>query len=124
MVLLPGSATPADVQQAVTTHGFSRYVIADEDGEPVGYLHMKDVMELPNEAYDEPVPSKRLRRLVAIPRTVELEDALARMRQHGSHVAKSVDENGTTVGMLFLEDAIEVLVGEIQDSTGNRSDSS
>jgi len=117
MVLLPSAATPADVQQAVTTHGYSRYVLADEDGEPVGYLHMKDVMELPNGVYNEPVPSKRLRRLVSIPRTVELEDALARMRQHGSHVAKSVDQNGTTFGMLFLEDAIEVLVGEIQDST-------
>jgi CBS domain containing-hemolysin-like protein len=39
------------------------------------------------------------------------------MRQHGSHVAKSVDESGTTRGLLFLEDAVEVLVGEIHDTT-------
>ncbi len=39
------------------------------------------------------------------------------MRQHGSHVACCVDETGTVRGLLFLEDAIEVLVGEIHDAT-------
>ncbi len=47
---------------------------------------------------------------------MELEDALARTREHAPHVAKSVDKEVTTVGMFFLEDDIEVLVGEIQDS--------
>jgi CBS domain containing-hemolysin-like protein len=117
MVLLPPSATPADVQDAVAEHGYSRYVVADDSGEPVGYLHMKDVMELSADEFHQPVPDKRLRRLIAIPREAELEDALARMRQHGSHVAKSVDERGVTRGLLFLEDAIEVLVGEIHDAT-------
>ncbi|MEQ4523870.1 CBS domain-containing protein, partial [Nocardioides kribbensis] len=102
---------------AVVQHGFSRYVVTDESGEPVGYVHMKDVMELPLDDFEVPVPAKRLRRLVAIPREVELEDALSRMRQHGSHVAKSVDADGRTHGLLFLEDAIEVLVGEINDMT-------
>ncbi|MEQ4500245.1 hemolysin family protein [Nocardioides kribbensis] len=117
LVLLPPSATPLDVQRAVVQHGFSRYVVTDESGEPVGYVHMKDVMELPLDDFEVPVPAKRLRRLVAIPREVELEDALSRMRQHGSHVAKSVDADGRTHGLLFLEDDIEVLVGEINDMT-------
>ena len=43
------------------------------------------------------------------------------MRQHGSHLARSADEDGVTQGLLFLEDAIEVLVGEIHDGTGRRS---
>ena len=117
LVLLPSSATPADVQAAVVEHGFSRYVVADAAGDPVGYLHMKDVMELGADDFAVPIPPKRLRRLIAISRDVELEDALARMRQHGSHVARSVDADGVTRGLLFLEDAIEVLVGEIQDAT-------
>ena len=41
----------------------------------------------------------------------ELEDALARMWQHGSHVVKSVDQAGATKGLLFVEDNIEVPVG-------------
>ncbi|MBC7632833.1 hemolysin family protein [Aeromicrobium sp.] len=117
IVLLPAAATPADVQRAVVDHGHSRHVLADDDGEPVGYVHMKDVMELEGDEFTRPLPAKRVRRLIAIPRSAELEDALARMRQHGSHVARSVDEAGTTLGLLFLEDAIEVLVGEIHDAT-------
>lgn len=117
VVLLPAAATPADVQAAVVTHGHSRHVLGDQNGEPLGYVHMKDVMELDGEEFETPLPAKRIRRLIAIPRTAELEDALARMRQHGSHVATSVDETGATRGLLFLEDAIEVLVGEIHDAT-------
>ena len=117
LVLLPTSATVADVQAAVREHGYSRYVLADDSGSPVGYLHMKDVMELPIDDYDRPIPRKRLRRLVSVPRDAELEDALATMRQHGAHVARSVDADGTTRGLLFLEDAVEVLVGKIHDAT-------
>lgn len=118
IVLLPSATTPADVQRAVIDHGHSRHLLADTTGEPFGYVHMKDVMELDGDEFTSSLPAKRIRRLIAIPRTIELEDALARMRQHGSHVAKSVDESGTTRGLLFLEDAIEVLVGEIHDTTG------
>lgn len=117
IVPLPAAATPADVQHAVVTHGYSRYVLADADGEPVGYVHMKDVMELDGDEFLRPLPAKRIRRLITIPRSAELDDALSRMRQHGSHVAKSVDDEGATRGLLFLEDVIEVLVGEIHDAT-------
>lgn len=121
MVLLPASATPADVRRAVLEHGYSRYVLGDDAGQAVGYVHMKDVMELTGDDFEQPVPAKRLRRLISIPRDSELEDALARMRQHGAHLARSVDERGETQGLLFLEDAIEVLVGEIKDATAASS---
>ncbi len=120
MVLLPAHVSPADMQRAVTEHGYSRYVVTDESGEPNGYLHMKDVIDLAPELYREPIPGKRIRRLVAVPRDAELEDALASMRRHGAHVAKSVDGAGTTLGLLFLEDVLEVLVGEINDATAAR----
>jgi CBS domain containing-hemolysin-like protein len=50
-------------------------------------------------------------------RDMELEDALARLRRTGSHVARVFDESGATKGVLFLEDIIEELVGEVQDAT-------
>ncbi|WP_460797620.1 hemolysin family protein, partial [Nocardioides pacificus] len=106
MVLLPDGASPADVQRAVLEHGHSRYVVTDDEHRPVGYLHMKDVMDIAGAAFDAPVPAKRIRRLVAVPRDAEIEDALARMRQHGAHVARSVDPDGSTLGVLFLEDVL------------------
>ena len=117
LVTLPEDATPADVERAVAQHGFSRYPLVDEAGEPTGYLHLKDVIDLDDDELDEPVPPKRIRQLVSIFRDTELEDALAIMRRSGAHLARSFDEEGATHGVLFLEDIIEELVGQVDDAT-------
>jgi len=118
IVLLPETATPADIQQAVARHGYSRYILTDSNGESAGYLHLKDVMDLTSpEKFARPVPAKRIRRLASAFAGSELEDALAAMRRTGAHVARVSDAEGATTGMLFLEDIIEELVGEVQDAT-------
>jgi CBS domain containing-hemolysin-like protein len=118
LVSLSEAATPADVEHAVAQHGFSRYVLVDDADEPTGYLHLKDVLDLEDpEEFTEPVPPKRIRQLISIARTTDLEDALAAMRRSGVHLARVFDETGGTDGVLFLEDIIEELVGEVQDAT-------
>lgn len=117
LVSLPGDATPADVERAVARHGFSRYVLAGPDGEPDGYVHLKDVIDLDDDEFDDPIPAKRVRRLVSIFEGTDLEDALATMRRLGTHVARSFDDQGRTTGVIFLEDIIEELVGEVEDAT-------
>ncbi|PPG27086.1 hemolysin family protein [Pseudoclavibacter sp. RFBB5] len=114
MVLLPAGARPIDVQKAVAEHGFSRYVVTDERGEPTSYIHMKDVMDLmAPDVFTAPIPQKRLRSLVSVSRDAELEDAMAVLRDRGAHVAKALDSEGNVTGLLFLEDVLEVLVGEV-----------
>jgi len=115
MVLLPWESTPADVRRAVAVHGYSRYLLAGADGLPAGYLHLKDVSDLADP--DVPVPPKRIRRLAAVSGGDELEDALAALRRTGAHIARVVDRDGRTTGVLFLEDILEELVGEVQDAT-------
>jgi CBS domain containing-hemolysin-like protein len=117
LVTLPDDATPEDVERAVAQHGFSRYVLLDDEGEPSGYLHLKDVIDLDDDEFGEPVPPKRIRQLISVFYDAELEDALATMRRSGSHLGRAFDENGATKGVLFLEDIIEELVGEVQDAT-------
>ncbi len=118
MVLLPLGATPADIRSAVAEHGYSRYILTNGADEPTGYLHLKDVMDLTSpEAFTSPVPTKRVRRLASAYSGSELEDALATMRRTGAHVARVFDADGNTTGVLFLEDIIEELVGEVQDAT-------
>jgi CBS domain containing-hemolysin-like protein len=118
MVLLPASSTPADIQQAVAKHGYSRYILTNDDGVPSSYLHLKDVMDLTSpEKFTEPVPAKRIRRLASAFGGSDLEDALATMRRTGAHVARVFDADGNTTAVLFLEDIIEELVGEVQDAT-------
>ncbi|MHC5796930.1 hemolysin family protein [Lacisediminihabitans sp. FW035] len=118
LVSLSEAATPADVERAVAQNGFSRYVLVNDEGEPTGYLHLKDVLDLDEAGeFDEPVPPKRIRQLISIFRGMDLEDALAAMRRSGVHLARVFDDSGQTRGVLFLEDIIEELVGEVQDAT-------
>ncbi|MFW0772238.1 hemolysin family protein [Paenarthrobacter nitroguajacolicus] len=118
MVLLPASSTPGDIQRAVAKHGYSRYILTNDDGVPSGYLHLKDVIDLTTqERFAQPVPAKRIRKLASAYSGSELEDALATMRRTGAHVARVFDAEGNTTGVLFLEDIIEELVGEVQDAT-------
>ncbi len=118
LVTLPeATATPRDVEQAVAKHGFSRYVLVNDDAEPVAYVHLKDIIDLDDDELDEPIPAKRIRRLVSLLDTTQLEDALARLQRSGEHVARLIDAAGHTTGAIFLEDIVEELVGEVHDAT-------
>jgi len=39
------------------------------------------------------------------------------MRRTGTHLARAVGEDGALAGILFLEDILEELVGEVEDAT-------
>ncbi len=115
-VVGPG-ATPQDIEYLVARTGFSRYPVADEEGDLVGYLHLKDILYADDARHTEPVPAKRVRALATVAATDEVEDVLASMQRSGAHVARVVDASGAISGVVFLEDVIEVLVGEVTDST-------
>ncbi|MFE1645594.1 hemolysin family protein [Microbacterium sp. P01] len=122
LVTLPEQTTPAEIERAVATHGFSRYVIVDAEGVPQGYVHLKDILraaEGPDSATDvaTPIPAKRIHHMVPVTEATDLEDALALMRRAGRHLAQVRDADGNTTAVLFLEDIIEELVGEVQDAT-------
>lgn len=112
-------ATSHDVQRAVAEYGFSRYLVS-RDGEPIGYVHLKDLIGREDADYDEPIPPSDVRPLRSMYAGTELEDALASLRRTGKHLARVIDKDGTTLGILFLEDVIEELVGEVRDATARR----
>jgi len=118
VVTLPHGATPADLQRAVAEYGFSRYIVRDVAGAFAGYVHIKDLLDLdsPSE-FRARIPRSRIRPLASLSTAAELEEALATMRATGTHVARAFDERDETVGVLFLEDIIEELVGEVEDAS-------
>ncbi len=121
LVTLPQLTTPDEIERAVARHGFSRYVIVDDQGMPVGYVHLKDVLRVAEDgvdpSVDRPIPAKRIHHMVQVQETTDLEDALAAMRRAGRHLAQVRDAQGNTTAVLFLEDVIEELIGEVQDAT-------
>ena len=115
LVVLPAGATPADVEERVAHTGYSRFPIAGEDGAIAGYVHLKDVLYASGEERTQPITPWRIRRLEAVASSDQVEDALRHMQRTGVHCALVRDE-GVLVGILFLEDILELLVGEVRDA--------
>ncbi|MFT4051276.1 MAG: hemolysin family protein [Microbacterium sp.] len=126
LVTLPETTTPGQIERAVAKHGFSRYVIVDAAGSPLGYVHLKDVLRAAEgqdavSKLDTPIKHKRINHMVPITESTDLEDALTLMRRSSRHLALVRDASGETTGVLFLEDIIEELVGEVRDATRRSS---
>jgi CBS domain containing-hemolysin-like protein len=116
LVTLSFGATPDDVERLVAKCGFSRFVITNSAGEVAGYLHLKDVLYAEDvRQRREPVPPKRVRSLATVSSGDEVEDVLATMQRTGAHLARVVDPKGVVSGVVFLEDLLEELVGEVTD---------
>lgn len=117
LITITAEVTPGELATTVGRTGFSRYFVVDADGYPQEYLHIKDVLYAEREdEYDAPVPAKRFRPLFTVMADDEVEEALAQMQKVGIHVARVLSSEETTLGVLFLEDVLEELVGEVQDA--------
>jgi CBS domain containing-hemolysin-like protein len=117
LVTLPLTATPDDVERLVAKRGFSRYPLLDLAGQLTGYLHLKDVLYADDTERDIAVPVKRVRKLATVQAQDEVEEVLRTMQRTGSHLARVVDPEGHDIGVVFLEDVIEELVGEVTDAS-------
>ena len=106
--------TPAQIEHAVASTGYSRFLVRDKTEKVRGYVHLKDVISIPEARRNDPIPAWRIRSLVRIALDDEVETALKAMRSSGTHLAGVVD-HGELVGIVFLEDILEELVGEVRD---------
>ncbi|WP_205472352.1 hemolysin family protein [Nocardioides sp. SYSU D00038] len=109
-------STAADVEALCAATGFSRFPVASDDGDLVGYLHIKDVLESDEERRQRVISEKWIRPFAPVGEQDLLHDALEHLQRRGAHMARVVDEVGRTVGIATLEDVLEVLVGEIRDA--------
>jgi CBS domain containing-hemolysin-like protein len=108
--------SPDDVERLVGRTGFSRFPVMDDADALVGYLHVKDVLYAGADDRHDPVPAWRVRELAVATPDEEVEDALVAMRRSGAHLARVDDAGGEPLGIVFLEDILEELVGEVQDA--------
>ncbi|MDO9495990.1 MAG: hemolysin family protein [Nocardioides sp.] len=114
-------STPAEVEAVCAATGFSRFPVATETGELIGYLHIKDVLEPDESRREQPIEDKWIRPFAPVTADDELHDALETLQRRGAHMARVVDADGATLGLATLEDVIEELVGEIRDAAHHES---
>ncbi|WNI14601.1 hemolysin family protein [Actinacidiphila sp. ITFR-21] len=116
LITLAPSATPREVEELTVRTGYSRFPIAAPDAEGpgyLGYLHVKDVLDV--EDAGRPVPQRLWRPITTLRADLPLDDALTAMRRAASHLAAVADGTGRVLGLVALEDVLEMLVGEVRD---------
>ena len=104
----------AAIEDALARTGFSRFPVIDAGGTFIGFVHIKDTLEL----VDDPgavVSAAAVRYLPRLPATMPLPDALSRLRDSNSHLALLTGSDGTVCGMVALQDLVEDLVGTVRD---------
>lgn len=105
-----------DIEKALAATGYSRFPVVDTGGRFIGFVHIKDVLEL----VDHPgavVSATAVRYLPRLPATMPLPDALQRLRASNSHLALLTGPDAAVCGMVTLEDLVEDLVGTVRDGT-------
>jgi CBS domain containing-hemolysin-like protein len=113
LVTVGPDVTPREVEQLTVRTGYSRFPICAPDGAFMGYLHVKDVLDLTE--HDRAIPQHLWRSMATLRAELPLDDALAAMRGAASHLAAVADASGRVLGLAALEDVLEMLVGEVHD---------
>ncbi|GAB3317668.1 hemolysin family protein [Geodermatophilus aquaeductus] len=124
VVTVPRSTTPRQLEAVVAEHGFSRYPVQADDGSLVGFVHVKDVLGIEAAGRDRPIPEDLVNRLVPIAPGTGLPEVLSEMRAQGAHLGGVVDASGgerRTVGLVALEDVLELLIGDVRDAAAEQA---
>ena len=118
-------ATLDQVLHAMIEHQHSRLpVYAGKPEQIIGLLHYKDLLPVWEERRESirmgrPSRAFRIRRLLrkhlVVPETKPVGHMLAEFQQGRSHMAMVVDEFGTIVGLVTVENVLEQIVGPIRD---------
>ncbi|WP_327322065.1 hemolysin family protein [Streptomyces sp. NBC_01210] len=101
--------TPEQLERLATESGFSRFPVVDSNNRILGYLHVKDALDATPR--DQPFPVTAMRPIARVRATTPLDDVLTAMRRSRTHLAAVVDDNGTPVGLVTMEDVLRELVG-------------
>ena len=115
VVFLEAELTLEEARRRVLDLPYSRFPVTGRDVDDVlGFVHLRDLMR---DAGDRSALTvrDRLRPVLALPDSLEVLTALARLRSEKQPLAIVVDEYGGTDGLVTMEDLVEEVVGEIYD---------
>ncbi|HTY41171.1 MAG TPA: hemolysin family protein [Thermoanaerobaculia bacterium] len=116
IVALPETASFADLKALLREQKLSRLpVYRGSIDNIVGILHAKDLFDLSDAEEESFELARYLDAPFLVPEFKRAEDLFREMRRRRTHMAIVVDEHGGTAGLVTIENAIEELLGPIQD---------
>jgi CBS domain containing-hemolysin-like protein len=109
--------TPREAAELAMTGGHTRLPLCEPDRGlegTIGFVNAKDLLRVAFGAAEDDL--RELARPIArVAESTRLDEVLREMRHDRRHMALVLDEHGTVVGLITLEDVLEEIVGEIED---------
>lgn len=105
--------TAINAVRALMARAHTRYPVIGERDEPVGVVHLADVLGTATDD-DRPV-TEIMREPLVVPTLMRLPDALEDLARTENELACVLDEYGGFAGIVTIEDLAEELVGEVTD---------
>ena len=117
VVYLSLSRPVEDNLRTVRQAGHTRYPLCEEDDLTTvkGIIHVKDLLRAYTSSNGRPDLRKIARKVPFLPETLRADQLLVEFQRERVHLAMLLDEFGSVVGMVTLENVLEQLVGPIQD---------
>ncbi|MCC6766796.1 MAG: HlyC/CorC family transporter [Deltaproteobacteria bacterium] len=113
IVSVPADIAPADLLTVMRAYGFSRLPVhRGEKEDVVGFLYVKDVLGV---ALGADGIGPLLRQPYVVQAEKPVGELFREFRARKVHIALVLDEYGSLVGLVTMEDLLEELFGEMRD---------
>ena len=113
IVTLPRTATVQEIALLAREKGFGRVPIYEDDAENIiGFINLRDALAEAIMGHDTPL-ERLLHPVVFVPDSMPAPALLRKLQAERTHLALVIDEQGTIIGLVTIEDLVEELVGDI-----------
>ncbi|MFH7599597.1 hemolysin family protein [Streptomyces racemochromogenes] len=102
--------TAAGLERLSAESGYSRFPVVDGQRRILGYLHVKDALDVVER--DRPFPVAELRPIAQVRAETPLDDVLTAMRASRTHLAAVLGADGAMTGLVTMEDVLRELFGK------------
>jgi len=105
-----GSISPHQAEALSGRTRHLRFPVLDDDGGPIGYLHVKDLLAVPDGAKDAAIAPALIRPLPSMAAHSTLPQALAALRAQRAVMAVVLGSDGSPAGIVTVAGVVEALV--------------
>ena len=115
IVLADVTSPLEDILKLFSTHRYSRLPLYEGKEENIiGFLYHKDLFDLVHKKQKRPL-KELVRPVLFVPESKKCNQLLSEFLKKRMHMSIVIDEYGSVVGLVTLEDILEEIVGEIRD---------
>jgi putative hemolysin len=117
IIAVEASSGVSEVIQIAAEHGVTKLPVYEDNlDQIIGVIHLRDLLKLVNNLNEGRTARDLVREALFIPETTSVNDLLREFRARHTHIAIVLDEYGGTAGMVTLEDLLDEIIGEVQDT--------